>query len=117
MLYIGKLGALAPKRQPDCMRPRMQTPQTTVMSPTAAAIPSLDALYADYVNPEWVNLLNILQINAQYKRCRRAALSAADGRRILDFLSGYCVHNSGPNQPTTIAALIEELERSGPAML
>jgi ornithine--oxo-acid transaminase len=87
------------------------------MSPTAAAIPSLDALYADYVNPQWVSLLNILQMNAQYERCTAAELFTADGRRIIDFLSGYCVHNAGHNHPAIIAALIEELERSGPAML
>src|ERR1017187_10156703 len=115
MLYTGKLAAIAPKRWPDCKRPRMQMHQRTVMSP--AAIPSLDSLYADYVNPQWVNLLNILQMNVQYERCTAAELFIADGRRILDFLSGYCVHNAGHNHPAIIAALIEELERSGPAML
>jgi ornithine--oxo-acid transaminase len=87
------------------------------MSPTTAAIPSLDALYADYVNPQWVKLLNTLQMNAPYERCTAAELFTADGRRILDFLSGYCVHNTGHNHPAIIAALIQELDRSGPAML
>ena len=77
------------------------------MSPTAAAIPSLDSLYADFVNPQWVNLLNILQMNVQYERCTAAELFTADGRRILDFLSGYCVHNAGHNHPAIIAALID----------
>ena len=31
------------------------------MSPPA--LPSLDGLYSDFVNPQWVKLLNILQMN------------------------------------------------------
>jgi ornithine--oxo-acid transaminase len=85
------------------------------MSPTA--VPSLDGLYADHVNPQWVKLLNILQMNVQYERCTAAELFTVDGRRILDFLSGYCVHNAGHNHPAIIAALKEELDRSGPCML
>jgi ornithine--oxo-acid transaminase len=86
------------------------------MSETAA-VPSLDRLYAQYVNPQWVRLLNLLQMNTQYERCEGVELSTADGRRILDFLSGYCVHNAGHNHPAIIAALREELDRSGPGML
>jgi ornithine--oxo-acid transaminase len=69
------------------------------------------------VNPQWVRLLNLLQMNTQYERCKGVELSTADGRRILDFLSGYCVHNTGHNHPVIIAALREELDRSGPGML
>ncbi len=86
------------------------------MSETAT-VPSLDRLYAQYVNPQWVRLLNLLQMNTQYERCEGVELSTADGRRILDFLSGYCVHNTGHNHPAIIAALREELDRSGPGML
>jgi ornithine--oxo-acid transaminase len=83
----------------------------------AASVPSLDGLYSDYVNPQWVKLLNILQMNVQYEHCAASELFTADGRRFLDFLSGYCVHNAGHNHPAIIAALKEELDRSGPAML
>ena len=83
----------------------------------ATSVPSLDGLYSDHVNPQWVKLLNILQMNVQYERCTASELFTADGRRILDFLSGYCVHNAGHNHPAIIAALKEELDRSGPAML
>jgi ornithine--oxo-acid transaminase len=41
----------------------------------------------------------------------------SDGRRYLDFLSGYCVHNTGHNHPRIIAALQQELGQCGPAML
>jgi ornithine--oxo-acid transaminase len=73
--------------------------------------------YADHVNPQWVKLLSLLEMNATYHRCAGAELFTSDGRRIVDFLSGYCVHNIGHNHPAILAALIEELEKSGPVML
>ena len=83
----------------------------------AAVAPSLDALYADHVNPQWVRLLNLLQMNVRYDCCAGAELFTADGRVILDFLSGYCVHNAGHNHPVIVDAVKQELDRSGPAML
>src|ERR1700739_1704480 len=56
-------------------------------------------------------------MNVRYARCLGAELRAEDGRRILDFLSGYCVHNTGHNHPYIVQALRGELDRSGPAML
>jgi ornithine--oxo-acid transaminase len=73
--------------------------------------------YEDHVNPAWVKLLNLLQMNVRYERCEGAELFTADGRRILDFLSGFCVHNSGHNHPSIVEALKQELDRSGPVML
>jgi ornithine--oxo-acid transaminase len=40
-------------------------------------------LYEKYVNPQWVRLLDVLQMNAEYARCVGAELETADGRRIL----------------------------------
>src|SRR5258708_7274334 len=74
-------------------------------------------LYRRHVNPLWVKLLELLQMDVRYERCEGAELFADDGRRILDFLSGYCVHNTGHNHPRITAALQAELSRSGPAML
>jgi len=76
-----------------------------------------DRLYAEYVNPQWVRLLDVLQMNVPYIHCEGAELFRADGQRVLDFLSGYCVHNTGHNHPYIISALKEELDQSGPAML
>jgi len=76
-----------------------------------------DRLYAEHVNPQWVRLLDVLQMNVPYIHCEGAELFRADGQRVLDFLSGYCVHNAGHNHPCIISALKEELDRSGPAML
>ena len=86
------------------------------MSATAPAI-APDQVYAEHVNPQWVRLLDLLQMNVRYERCVGAELFTRDGRRILDFLSGYCVHNTGHNHPSIVHALEEELRRSGPAML
>jgi ornithine--oxo-acid transaminase len=69
------------------------------------------------VNPQWVSLLNLLDMNARYERCLGTELFTADGRRILDFLSGYCVHNTGHNHPYIVQALKDELDQCGPAML
>src|ERR1700746_3263661 len=73
--------------------------------------------YSSYVNPQWVRLLDVLQMNVRYTRCVGAELFTEDGTRILDFLSGYCVHNLGHNHPAIISAIKDELDRRGPAML
>ena len=86
-------------------------------SPATAATPVLAPEYREHVNPQWVRLLNLLQMNASYDRCTGTELHTADGRTILDFLSGYCVHNTGHNHPRIIDALKQELDRQGPAML
>src|SRR5271166_5223776 len=86
----------------------------SLLSPSSLATRSL---YADSVNPQWVRLLDLLDMNVRYERCEGAELFAEDGTRYLDFLSGYCVHNTGHNHPYIIEALKQELDRSGPAML
>lgn len=73
--------------------------------------------YERYVNPQWARLLDILDMNVEYARCEGAELHTADGRRIIDFNSGYCVHNIGHNHPRLVAALKQELDLAGPAML
>ena len=81
------------------------------------AVVSNVSAYAEFVNPQWVRLLDLLDMNVHYQRCAGAELFRLDGERYLDFLSGYCVHNTGHNHPRIIAAVKEELDRSGPAML
>lgn len=78
---------------------------------------SVSPSYAEYVNPQWVRLLDVLQMNVSYERCLGAELYTSDGERILDFLSGYCVHNTGHNHPSIVAAVVDELRRNGPNML
>jgi ornithine--oxo-acid transaminase len=87
-------------------------------SPAARkANPAAASLYQQHVNPQWVRLLNVLQMNVQYTRCLGAELHTAEGRRYLDCLSGYCVHNIGHNHPQVLTALKDELDRCGPAMV
>ena len=83
----------------------------------AVARPDVEQAYAEHVNPQWVRFLNLLEMNVRYKRCNGVELFTSDGRRILDFLSGYCVQNTGHNHPRIVAALKAELDRQGPGML
>ncbi|MFZ0889110.1 MAG: aspartate aminotransferase family protein [Candidatus Binataceae bacterium] len=75
------------------------------------------ALFEKYVNPQWVRLLEVLGLNVRYATCLGSELFTSDGRRILDFNSGYCVHNIGHNHPGVIRAIKGEMDRNGPAML
>lgn len=84
--------------------------------PTAELI-ATGCSYSQHVNPQWVKLLNLLELSVNYERCVGAELFTADGRRILDFLSGYCVHNVGHNHPDVISAVMDELQKRGPVML
>jgi ornithine--oxo-acid transaminase len=89
--------------------------QTATAAASASAIVASN--YQEFVNPQWVSLLNLLGMNAEYERCLGCELFTKDGRRILDFLSGYCVHNTGHNHPYIIQALKNEMDKCGPAML
>ncbi|MHB1022377.1 MAG: aspartate aminotransferase family protein [Acidobacteriaceae bacterium] len=73
--------------------------------------------YEEHVNPQWVRLLELLEMNQQYERCQGEELFTRDGRRILDFLSGYCVYNAGHNHPAIVQAVRDELGHDGPSML
>jgi ornithine--oxo-acid transaminase len=96
----------------------MPIDSATVLSPGASTATSdSTSNYNDYVNPQWVTLLNLLGMNVEYERCLGCELFTKDGRRVLDFLSGYCVHNIGHNHPYIIQALKDEMDRCGPAML
>jgi ornithine--oxo-acid transaminase len=79
--------------------------------------PALDSPYARHVNPQWVRVLELMHMNVDYARCEGVELFTVDGRRILDFFSGYGVHNLGHKHPRVVAAVKSELERHGPAML
>jgi ornithine--oxo-acid transaminase len=90
---------------------------STTVSPVPATQVSATSNYEAYVNPQWVTLLNLLGMNVEYERCLGTELFTKDGHRILDFLSGYCVHNVGHNHPDVIQALKDEMDKCGPAML
>jgi len=73
--------------------------------------------YSAHVNPQWVRLLNLLEMDVEYTECRGEELRTANGRTILDFLSGYCVYNAGHNHPHIADELQRELGKRGPSML
>jgi ornithine--oxo-acid transaminase len=102
------------RNQPRINLRHMQTRQAAIASLDA---PATFSNYKQYVNPQWVALLNLLEMNVEYERCLGTELFVKGGRRILDFVSGYCVHNVGHNHPHIIEALKDEMDKCGPAML
>jgi ornithine--oxo-acid transaminase len=76
----------------------MATKSATIDSP---GVSTATSNYQEYVNPQWVTLLNLLGMNVEYERCLGCELFTKDGRRVLDFLSGYWVHNIGKFAETT----------------
>ena len=91
-------------------------------SPAIATYPNTEKTssverYWQHVNPQWVRLLDALDMNVHYVRASGVYLYTEDGRQILDCLSGYCVHNTGHNHPYIVQALREELRAEGPAMV
>src|SRR5580704_4963581 len=95
----------------------MTTSTTVDTRDLSPADSHLASNYKNYVNPQWVKLLTLLGMNVEYQRCLGCELFTKDGRRVLDFLSGYCVHNAGHNHPYIIQALKDEMDKCGPAML
>ncbi len=91
----------------------------TVARPTipSATLAETCRVYSEHVNPRWVDLLGVLEMQARYTQCRGVELHTDDGRTLLDFLSGYCVYNMGHNHPEILAELETEMRRLGPAML
>jgi ornithine--oxo-acid transaminase len=92
-------------------------PAVLESTPDQSASALTDSAYRNFVNPEWARLLSLLGMDLKYRRCLGTELHTEDGRTILDFLSGYCVHNTGHNHPYIVEALIHELQASGPVML
>src|ERR1700719_3988578 len=92
----------------------MPTQTAMAGAPSNVTTPSS---YQEYVNPQWVALLNLLGMNVEYERCLGCELHTKDRRRVLDFLSGYCVHNIGHTHWYVIESLKEEMDKCGPAML
>ena len=91
--------------------------QVSVALPPGDSFSHFQEQYEAGVNPQWVRLLKLLQMDVSYTRCLGAELFTQDGRRVLDCLSGYCVHNLGHNHPAVLAAIKDEVDRCGPAML
>ena len=77
----------------------------------------MNAEYSKYVNPQWVSMLTLLQMNVRCQRCYGAELLTEDGNVTLDFSSGYCVHDTEHNHSAIIDAIKDELDRGRLAVL
>ena len=74
-------------------------------------------LYSKHVNDQWVRLLDVLGMERDYVRCEGTRLTTAAGREVLDFLSGYCVYNTGHNHPRILDNLVlSDRNRPGPSL-
>ena len=79
-----------------------------------------DELYQERVNPQWVRLLDVLQMNARYTRCEGTELFTEDGRRILDFTSGQMsaiLGHAHPEIAATVSRQISTLDHLFSGML
>lgn len=74
-------------------------------------------LYADYVNPGFVELLEALDYGRAFVRACGTRLWDDAGREYLDSLAGFGVHNIGHNHPRLIGALQKALSDESPSML
>ncbi|MHB1701863.1 MAG: aspartate aminotransferase family protein [Acidobacteriaceae bacterium] len=108
-------GTSIPESSTPNPAPRSTDPETPVT--IAEHQQAAQQTYARHVNPEWAKLVGVLQMDLHYTRCYGAELETTEGRTILDFLSGYCVHNTGHNHPHIVQQVAAELLREGPGML
>jgi len=83
----------------------------------AHATTAAQSSYEQSFNTQRLRLLDVLGMNVHYANCLGSELFTSDSAHILDFNSGYCVHNPGRNHPDVILLLKDELDRNGPAML
>jgi acetylornithine/succinyldiaminopimelate/putrescine aminotransferase len=74
-------------------------------------------LWRRFVNPDFVELLEALGFGRCFVRAEGARLTDDAGRKYLDLLAGFGVHNVGHNHPRVVAALRAALESRGASML
>jgi putrescine aminotransferase len=77
----------------------------------------IHARYAQFVNPDFVELLEMLDYGRCFVRAQGTRLYDDAGREYLDFLAGFGVHNVGHNHPHLVDALHKALESAAPSML
>jgi len=75
------------------------------------------ALHDRYMNPQMPKILRTLGFDADYVRAEGAYLFDRDGRRYLDFLSGFGVFALGRGHPAIEQALRDTMELSLPNLV
>ena len=73
--------------------------------------------YGRHVNHRFARVLDLIGFNKVFTRGSGAYLWDQDGRKYLDFLSGYSVYNLGRNHPKVKQALIDWLDRDGASLV
>ncbi len=74
-------------------------------------------LYARHINPQLVRVLRSIGFDRFYERGEGAYLYDADGRRYLDFLSGFGVFALGRSHPVLKRALHEAIDADLPSLI
>jgi putrescine aminotransferase len=74
-------------------------------------------LWREYVNPDLVDLLEVLDFGREFVRAQGTKLYDDSGREYTDFLAGFGVHNVGHNHPRLLAALRAAVNSLQPSML
>jgi ornithine--oxo-acid transaminase len=74
-------------------------------------------LHARYINPAWVQSLQLIGYDRIFTRAEGCHLWDKDGRRYLDCVSGFCVSNVGHNHPVVRRALADVLGESLPNLI
>jgi len=62
-------------------------------------MPDALELHRRHVNPQLVRVLEVIGFYRDYRSSRGAWMETGDGKRVLDFLSGFGVFNIGRNHP------------------
>ena len=74
-------------------------------------------LHRQYVNPQFVRVLEVIGFNRNYTSAKGARLTDENGREVLDFLAGFGVFNIGRNHPLVAQVLRDMMENGPPSMV
>jgi ornithine--oxo-acid transaminase len=74
-------------------------------------------LHRQYVNPQFVRVLEVIGFNRNYTSGKGARLTDENGREVLDFLAGFGVFNIGRNHPLVAQVLRDMMETGPPSMV
>ena len=74
-------------------------------------------LHRQYVNPQFVRVLEVIGFNRNYTSAKGARLTDENGREVLDFLAGFGVFSIGRNHPLVAQVLRDIMETGPPSMV
>ena len=74
-------------------------------------------LHRQYVNPQFVRVLEVIGFSRNYTSAKGARLTDENGREVLDFLAGFGVFSIGRNHPLVAQVLRDMMETGPPSMV